>query len=1433
MSEKKQHIAIRMLRVIGWTLLALMVLLAGARLSLKTTPVHNFTKNKVTSIANEQLNGSLSIGNIEGDLWNDFTVTSIVVQQADTLAAIDTLGIKYNIWALLNSTFYAQEIKLSGLKASIIEEADTTFNVQKLIKEQESAPTEDTSTGSAFGVNLESIIIENSSVLVRSGSYLPDSSLTIKELNASAGFSLFEEVSGSLSSLSFKVKEGRLPTAISIETAGSYKDEEITLNRLVVETGRSLLRANALANLQDSTFNGQAETTPFSLNDVQPFLNSDIPTQELQLGLKAGGTSDSLHIELTAEGEGFDEFLAISDLSFSRTPTLKKLGLSAQNIDIGYFTNDSVDATIEGFQATVEGNITQDYPAMDATWGFTFYDLRYQNYLFEKFYGSGTLQKEKFIGHLQLKDGQDEVIAYPKIYQLFGESPEWYLPVYLNNIDLSWWLQNPNMEGKISLTTIFEGYGFKLSEEPWLFSILQPKKPEFRAQPITERFKKNILAVDTVTIAGQKFSDLNIKGSITKDSLKANGHVQLIDSKVSFNSSIANFLGEIPSYSYQLNTKSFNAAEVVQLKDFPTSLDLQLSGSGKHFDPENIELNSSLLIDSSYVNGAYVERLNVTANLRNSVLTISEGDLNSEVIEGTFSGRRNLQDKSDPLNKLALNLKVKNLQPLASVLGIQILGAEGSITGDVTEQQNQLQFDGNVELTDIQYDTLFSAQSVSGNTKISIGENYRYDLTLNIAQPAYTNFTLQDLRFETIGIASADSMEGTFMLDIESEDAGEITQSGNYDINLQTLRTRLMWQMFDFKTPARVLSLQSPFHLTYEDATVQTDTLNLQSDGGTYLSLAVPHADSATQKAWVQGQDFDFGVIQEIIFDERFVDGILSGNMSISSSPDDFSGDGLLTFSNLEYQGTEVDTMNLNFNLMSKRLKAELGLMMNGERKIYGHLDVPFVAADPATFDDSFFEEPVNGQFVINPVHLDEFQNLLNSFGVTGTQGILSFNGELSGTAGQPNMDGVFQLGQPTLSGIKIDTAYAEFRYHHQEEKVTANAEISARGQKAASIRSELPISMDFRTFELNMPDATDSLYISAVTDNFNLSVFNDFLDKRYMNRLRGMLNADINIAGTKNTLTPKGYLRLENGQLSVPIAGIKLTKIKSEMDFNESGLRVNQFSAKSGSGSFSANGNIAMEGITPTNLDIEAKATRFRLANTSDYNLTIDLDSKLTGKPTRPTASGELRIKNGFVYLQDFGEKSVEAVELEGEETSSFSAYDSLSINMRFVIERNFLIRNRRYLDMEIAMTGELDAQKQVEQELQLFGTLNAERGYVRPLGKQFTLDEGTFTFSGPMTNPDLFIKNSYVPQTSQKQGDPIILYYIIEGQAEDPEFRFESTPQMEQQDIICYTLFNKPCYALDSWQQAISGSSGSSPTDLLVDVLLDEFETLCGSNR
>ena len=55
-----------------------------------------------------------------------------------------------------------------------------------------------------------------------------------------------------------------------------------------------------------------------------------------------------------------------------------------------------------------------------------------------------------------------------------------------------------------------------------------------------------------------------------------------------------------------------------------------------------------------------------------------------------------------------------------------------------------------------------------------------------------------------------------------------------------------------------------------------------------------------------------------------------------------------------------------------------------------------------------------------------------------------------------------------------------------------------------------------------------------------------------------------------------------------------------------------------------------------------------------------------------------------------------------------------------------------------------------------------------------------------------------------------------------------FESTPEMEQSNVICYTLFNKPCYSLDNWQSVFVEDSEAQEFQALKDVLIDQVETL-----
>jgi autotransporter translocation and assembly factor TamB len=363
------------------------------------------------------------------------------------------------------------------------------------------------------------------------------------------------------------------------------------------------------------------------------------------------------------------------------------------------------------------------------------------------------------------------------------------------------------------------------------------------------------------------------------------------------------------------------------------------------------------------------------------------------------------------------------------------------------------------------------------------------------------------------------------------------------------------------------------------------------------------------------------------------------------------------------------------------------------------------------------------------------------------------------------------------------------------------------------------------------LPEQEDEVSLNFRTDEFNLAIFNDFLENVMFRELRGQLNGNLSLSGRLEDLQTSGSLELMNGNLRVVPAGITLGDIGSRVNFSGNKVELEQFRMSSGPGRIEASGSVEMDNLTPGNLQLSIRGRQFRAANTSEYNAIIDLDADMSGSFEEPNLTGELSFLSGFVNLQNFGEQSVEDVQLEGEEEPEpVEFYEMLEMEMNVNIARQFFIRNRQYLDMEIELVGDVDLIKQRNADLQMFGSLEGVRGYARPLGKNFMLDEAVVTFYGPVDDPELNIRTEFEPAQAQSE---VQIFYIIEGTAQEPEFRFDSEPPLELEDIISYTLFGKPFYELESWEQVVAGS-GSSPSaaDLALDVLLDRVEMLASQS-
>lgn len=1401
---------------------------------LTTQLAHEFVKNKIYSIASEQLHGTLTIEDVEGDLWKEIELSGIMIMDTDTIFSSQTVYASYNIWSFLGDVYEIKSIKSEGSFLNMYEHADSVFNVQKLAKENQSSEGrkgEEKSTK----FEIQSIELSSFDINVHSATYLPDTVLSIRALNLMASYKSTDTFSASLSSLDFYINQGRLPEPVRVKASASAEEEQISLESLVIETGKSVLTAQAGVDTKDSTMTASASSSPLALVDLGDILDAQLIDEDLSMNLEVSGALDSLEIVMLLDHQYVPNFELRTNLNASNELTIHRFGIAGDGINIAMLTRDSIKAKLGEFRMSFSGEMLPDLVQSDVIWGFTFTEVWIEDYYLDRIIASGTYKDDDLIAHFGINTHQAERLnASPYIYDVTSDTASWRVGFLIEQLNAGYWTNNQYLDTELFLSGSFEGRGYKLSDSPIDFRINTPKAPptssEFRK--MVEEAKKSGNQVFNwdlkpwySKVNGQEVV-FNLEGGITEDEVTIEGSVEIEESKVELSSTLTDFVTEQPGFTYNLSSEGFDISSIEELSEFPTHINIDVSGLGQGLNLEECTISAVVNISSSIINGAEMEEATASLTFSEGVLNIDEGILKSDIADGSFTGRKNVTDETDPENWLNADLNVKNIQPLAPLAGVEVLKANGIFKGRVTQDTSGV-LTGTMalDLEDIRVDSLFTSSKIDGDIIVRLTDYEYFDLNVDVQSPVVSGITFQDIQLISQGFASDDTLGAGFELEIVGSDRGKLIQEGAIVADVSEERINMRFDRFDFITNQSELSITRPFHVEILEYSVTTDTLDLASQGGAFLALSIPYADSLEQYGWVEGQNFDVGLLLEVIFGERFVDGVLSGELVVNKSVEETTGSGALSLEGLKYGEIEADLLTLQFDIIRERLEANGIINWDGEDRVVGNLDVPFVLGRPDEKEETFFEQPVEGSLTVKPSELSRFKAFLTEFGITDTDGVLSFDGTMSGTASDPNFQGDFELDDPTLSGIAVDSVLASFTYDIQQGGLQLEASVMTANQRAADIDVIYPIEYDFRNFEVVLPDESENIQVYAKTDAFNLAVFNDFLDKRYLRDLTGRLDADISLQGTRENLLPSGYLRLSNSEVDVPKAGITLTDIRSNLEFAQNGLVVNEFQMKSGGGNLSADGIISLEGIYPEALDLNISATRLKLANTSNYNMIIDLSSELTGKATNPVASGEITVKNGFFRLQGFGENSVEEVILEGEEASSFSPYDSLSIDMVIEIERDFYVRNANYPDMEIEVRGNLDAHKTTNEEFSLFGTLEGTKGYIRPLGKLFTTEEARFIFSGPVDDPELFVRGKYIPPTRQK-GESIELFYISEGTQKDPKFRFESNPEMEEQEIICYTLFANPC--VESWQQILAVNSNTSTRNILTDVLLDEVEAL-----
>jgi len=1383
-----------------WLCLAVFILGLVFRLSLKTTFVQDWVRSTIVSTANDQLNAKLSIEKLSGDLWEEITLYQLTLTQEDTVARIDSVYASYNIWALLGGRIAVTDLEVYQPKLNARQNSKG-WNVERLVAE-----SPDTTESAIIPFHISNFLWDNGTVSVKSDSLPLGSSYHISQLNINSSFGYDGNIyQADLRDFSLNITERDLDQSLDLKAAASANDQKITLEKLMLATGKSVIEANGYADIADTSVQLGIASTPVYWSDIAAIIEEYPIRENVNVTFSVRGNPEQFDLGLSMQGTGIRSFEMTSRIMWQSELVVERVRTTGEAIDLATLLADTTYPRLQKLDVSFNGraNIT-NLTKTAGELSFSASDIETDTYNLQQLSGKAEVKNSSLALSMEGVEKQQRMKFNLSAEDIWSEYPLLKGHVLGEKVNPGYWMQDMSYDGNLTFDFTFEGRNWYPQEEPWKYA----------------------LNMQQGAMLGHSITNTEVSGRISRDSFTTDGTLNFYDGYIEMAASMRG-MTTTPSYEYQLQTKELDLGTLLEGQNFSTSLNGYITGKGTGFEPANMRLQSTVAVDSSIINGEKVDAIYAGFSIRDSVVTVDSTQLQSGIADGTFSGQLNFLNLHNVDNELFLDLELKDLSSLAPLIDADELQAAGNVTGTLSPfKDNGLRFLGKLDVNNIAYDSLFTADRARGSVDINVGDTLFYLTDLNLEEPVFSGVRLQNLSLKTRGDYRNETARGQYDFKFSSSSEGRIEQSGTYRVATDSIsiNTSELNLITDFRT----LTLEESFELEYQNDSLRMEPLRISSGDGSFLEVGLPIISTDEQRGFVKGNDLNTAVIQSSLLGETFFEGMLSGEFNIDRRGTDLQATGDILLSEISFEGADFDSLSIFTDIADERIEGTLSLTDDGAELISGHTNLPFKLGDPETFEEAFFEERVSGDLRVSDISIDRFQSLFGEMENMETTGVLSFWGTLDGTAGDPEFDADLSLKNAVLSGVAIDSVTAGANYRHADEELTLDATVMSLKQRAAQISARFPLLIDMKTFQVNLPQQHDHIAVNIETNEFNLRALNDFIDPLLMRQVRGSLDGSVQVKGAIEDLKADGYLELIGGRFHLVPAGITVEKVASTIEFAPDQIRLSNFTAESGSGDIRANGTIALEELVPGKMDITVNAQNFRAANTSEYNAVINLNTQVQGTVTSPNISGSLNFLSGFIKLDNFGEKSVESVQLDSEdqETTSVNIYDSMALDMDVGFNRRFFIRNERYLEMELELDGVLDLVKKSGSDLELFGDMSAPNGYARPFGKRFNLEEGVVTFSGNPENPQLQIRTKYEPPQTQED---IVIWYIIEGTVEKPEFRYESQPPMELENIISYTLFGQPFYALDSWKQVVA-SSGSNTTaaDVALDVLLDRVEAL-----
>ena len=1399
--KNKKNIVQRRWMMGGFILLGLVILAISFRLVLRSDWARNYVKSTIESSVNESLNARFTIESLEGDLYRNITFHKVKLNNINGTSVIqlDSVFAKYQIWSLIKSELDINEISLFAPKVNLRHDADSTWNIANLVREDDIS----SSNRNKFLINIMDFTIQNGSIEIRN-SLSEDEMIELLDIKLQSSFRLLEDgFDTELNKLDLKVRDHRLREDVKVKMGASYKEGVINLDQLALFTGSTLIEMVGSFIADGSDINLDAIIDPLSWGDIAGFSNESLLVQDVGISAGLSGSLKNMMVNLGIRGVGIETI--DMELIFSVDPIveIKSLGLISGVMDLPLLTGNPEMPVFTSLHFESSGSFfPNDYKNSDYAGNLTIQNTTFQKYELPDLVIAFELDDNELETSLIATLGVERLDLQMNAESVF-DNPEWQIVLSTEAINPGRWLSDETLNGGAQFNINANGSGLKPGSDPWNIDAQVGE---------IELYDYKLLNSELALVLTQNRGEFEFSTGIS-------------EAEIRIKSTVLNWMDDMPNYEYEITTQNLNVSEFIALENFSTSLNIELIGSGSGIEVATMQQSASFNIVNGLINGAKLDSLTALISIRDEIMGVHDLVLVSELANADFKWVQNLRDIGDSNNQLDFQVVVKDISALAPLANAEVLQASGTIDGTLRTPLGVTELTLETDLNNILFDTI-SIESYVMKADITGMDSYDFQMDTRLSEIRYNEYILKDLWIRSTGAIDSSNITGEHRITLEKSDSASLSTFANFSYieNMLVINT----SMLQLKAKNKQLDLYRPFKLVFENEFIRTDPIYLRGSNGLELSLGFEQTGVRAYTGFVNARDLDLSILQIIAMDEVFLEGNLSGEIDFNFDIDqeNYQSNSEILLSGVNYQGLVIDDIQLGIRLMDQRLITRLGAYKSGEPLITLNLDVPFLPGDPVEFDESFYMKPIAGRFEFHELNLGEQTEFLTKIGFNGTSGLMSAKMDISGTAGSPQFIGELTFGEGLLSGVPIDHFDFGWQYHQNQNSLALTSRIISSGQEVASMSGTCRFNFDWRTFNPIEFEEDAEVDLIIKTNSFDLKAINQFLDPNIFRNIQGILNMDMKVNGPIMSPKPTGRLQLSEGNLIVTENNISLVNIESQINFHPNRVQLQNFSFRSG-GEFKASGEIEMVGYRPNDIDLKFTAQNLKIYDTQEIQAFVNMDAALTGNFEAPVITGSVNLNRGFIYLSNFGDRTVEEVELVEDEELTFdrtALWRNTTVEMIFSTSRNFGVRNRNNPVIELQLNGELDLVKSKGNDLEVFGQMGVNDGYIVQLGKRFTFDKGELVFSGEPTNPELEIRTLY----ALRQPSDISIWYIIGGTAEDPTFTYESDPVMELQDILSYTLFGRPFHSLMAWEQTITGRSESAVTDAAFDILMNRVEQL-----